>query len=137
MSSDSEGAVSIEYGGIQHVGVLVEDTVASKKFYMEVLGMADDHALRSPKLPFEGTFLRAGNSQIHLMELPNSNPKDGRPEHGGRDCHAAVTVKCLEPLIASLEKHKVMYTFSKSGRRAVFVRDLDMNALEFVEVETL
>lgn len=50
------------------------------------------------------------------------------------DKHAAVTVKNLDPLIASLEKHNVFYTFSKSGRRAVFTRDLDMNALEFIEV---
>jgi glyoxylase I family protein len=53
------------------------------------------------------------------------------------DKHAAVTVKSLSPLIASLERHGVEYTFSQSGRRAVFLRDLDMNALEFVEAESL
>jgi glyoxylase I family protein len=77
-------AASIEYGGIHHVGMLVENTAAAKRFYMDVLGMGDDHALRNPKLPFGGTFVRAGNSQIHLMELPSVDPKVGRPEHGGR-----------------------------------------------------
>jgi glyoxylase I family protein len=74
----------IEYGHVQHVGLLVEDTAKAKRFYVEVLGMGDDHALRNAKLPFGGTFLRAGNSQIHLMELPSMDPKTGRPQHGGR-----------------------------------------------------
>jgi glyoxylase I family protein len=64
--------------------MLVENTEVAKRFYMDVLGMADDHAMRNPKLPFGGTFLRAGSSQIHLMELPSVDPKVGRPEHGGR-----------------------------------------------------
>lgn len=74
----------IDYGRIQHAGLLVRDTLASKKFYMDVLGMSDDTELRNKKLPFDGAFLRAGSSQIHLMELPNPDPLEGRPEHGGR-----------------------------------------------------
>lgn len=49
------------------------------------------------------------------------------------DRHVAVTVKDLDPLVASLEKHGRPYTFSKSGRRAVFTRDIDSNAIEFIE----
>lgn len=75
---------SVEYGSIQHAGILVRDTNASKQFYMDVLGMADDTSLRNSKLPFDGAFVRAGASQIHLMQLPNPDPLDGRPEHGGR-----------------------------------------------------
>lgn len=74
----------VQYGRIQHAGVLVKDTAVSKKFYMDVFGMQDDDELRNPKLPFKGAFLRAGASQIHLMELPSPDPKEGRPEHGGR-----------------------------------------------------
>lgn len=77
-------STAVDYGRIQHAGVLVKDTVASKKFYMDVLGMLDETELRSSKLPFDGAFLKAGSSQIHLMELPNPDPEEGRPEHGGR-----------------------------------------------------
>lgn len=126
--------MSIEYGAIQHIGLLVASTARAKAFYTDVLGMADDEHLRNPALPFGGTFVRAGDSQIHLMELPSPDPTTGRPEHGGRDRHAAVTVRDLAPLVESLERHGVQYTKSKSGRRAVFTRDLDANALEFVEV---
>lgn len=49
------------------------------------------------------------------------------------DRHVAVTVKNLDPLIQSLDRNSWTYTFSKSGRRAVFTRDLDSNAIEFIE----
>lgn len=62
----------------------MENTEKSKQFYMEVFGMEDDTHTRNPKLPFKGAFLKAGTSQIHLMELDNPDPKEGRPEHGGR-----------------------------------------------------
>lgn len=74
----------VRYGRIQHAGVLVKDTALSKQFYMHVFGMEDDDALRNPKLPFKGSFLKAGSSQIHLMQLPSPDPEQGRPEHGGR-----------------------------------------------------
>ncbi len=75
---------AIQYHGIQHAGVLVDDTEKAKKFYMEVLGMTDDTHLRNAKLPFKGAFMKAGDSQIHLMEIQSMDPKEGRPEHGGR-----------------------------------------------------
>lgn len=75
---------SVQYVAIQHAGMLVENTEKAKEFYMEVFGMEDDTALRNPKLPFHGAFLKAGSSQIHLMELPSVDPKTGRPAHGGR-----------------------------------------------------
>jgi glyoxylase I family protein len=86
---------SVQFGCVQHVGMLVENTELAKRFYVNVLGMADDHAQRNPNLPFGGTFLRAGSSQIHLMELPSVDPKIGRPEHGGR----FVCLHCIALLV--------------------------------------
>jgi glyoxylase I family protein len=73
---------------------------------------------------------------IHLMELPNPDPAEGRPEHGGRDRHFCVGVEDIEPLVAKLEAAKVPYTRSMSGRPAIFFRDPDMNCLEIVEMES-
>lgn len=120
------------YGGIAHAGVLVSDTRASLGFYLDTLGFQDDTHLR-PNLPFPGAFVRGGAQQIHLMELPNPDPTTGRPEHGGRDRHVAFTVESIDPLMARLEARGVAFTMSKSGRRAVFCRDPDGNALEFME----
>lgn len=60
---------------------------------------------------------------IHLMELPNPDPSEGRPEHGGRDRHFCIAIKNLEPLAEALAKAKVDYTRSMSGRPAIFFRD--------------
>ena len=59
----------------------------------------------------------------------------GRPEHGGRDRHFCVGVKDLGGLQERLDAAGVVYTMSKSGRKAMFFRDPDMNCLEFVEME--
>ena len=59
------------------------------------------------------------------MELDNPDPIDGRPEHGGRDRHLAFQVQS--------NKHGRKYTMSMSGRAALFTRDLDGNAFEFLE----
>lgn len=64
------------------------------------------------------------------MELPNPDPIDGRPDHGGRDRHVAFTIQDLGPLKDRLDGAGVTYTMSKSGRAALFCRDLDGNAYE-------
>jgi len=52
--------------------------------------------------------------------------------HGGRDRHIALAVSDMTRLIERLNKAGVDYTLSQSGRRALFCRDPDNNALEFV-----
>lgn len=110
----------------------MQDVDLSVKFYTEVLGMRDETHLR-PNLPYPGAFIGCGINQIHLMKLPDPDPREGRPEHGGRDRHVAVTVANIDPLTERLTANDVKFTMSKSGRRAVFCRDIDMNAIEFVE----
>jgi hypothetical protein len=61
------------------------------------------------------------------------DPTTGRPDHGGRDRHVAFSISNLDPLIASLDEKKITFTMSMSGRRALFCRDLDGNAFEFME----
>lgn len=48
------------------------------------------------KLPYRGAWLWLGPEMIHLMELPNPDPLEGRPEHGGRDRHFCVGVQVNE-----------------------------------------
>ena len=87
------------------------------------------------KLPYRGAWLWIGPEMIHLMELPNPDPLEGRPTHGGRDRHFCVGVASIEPLAAKLQAAGVEFTRSMSGRPALFFRDPDMNCLECVEVE--
>ena len=86
-----------------------------------------------PDLGYPGAWIRVGRQQIHLMELVNPDPVSGRPAHGGRDRHLALTVSDVDALRHLLDVAGVTYTRSKSGRKALFCRDPDGNALEFVE----
>ncbi len=116
---------------IHHVSLLVADTARALEFYHGVLGLAVDP--NRPDLGYPGAWLRIRTQQIHLLELPNPDPVEGRPSHGGRDRHLALTVPDLQSLMTRLADAGISYTLSRSGRRALFCRDPDGNALEFIE----
>ena len=116
---------------LHHVSILVTDTDRALDFYHGVLGLETDD--RRPDLGYPGAWLQLGEAQIHLLELPNPDPVSGRPEHGGRDRHFALTVAQLEPLIQALQAAGIAHTLSRSGRRALFCRDPDGNAVEIIE----
>ncbi len=115
---------------IHHSSVIVKNTQESLKFYCGVLGLKQ---LERPNFPYGGAWLEVGQQQVHLLELDNPDATTGRPAHGGKDRHIAFHVLNLDLIKASLDKAEVNYTVSASGRRALFCRDLDGNALEFIE----
>lgn len=120
--------------GIHHASVLVADTQRSLAFYRDVLGLELNP--ERPDLPFPGAWLNVGRGQqIHLLELPNPDPVDSRPAHGGRDRHTALLVSGTDAIAAALERAAVPFTWSRSGRRALFCRDPDGNTLELIEAE--
>ncbi|MEW5973823.1 MAG: VOC family protein [Pseudomonadota bacterium] len=115
---------------LHHVSLLVADTNRARRFYETILGLKP---LDRPDLGFPGVWLALGEGQqLHLMELPDPDPKTGRPEHGGRDRHFALRVADLVPFIERLERDGVPYTRSRSGRPSIFFRDLDGNAVELM-----
>ena len=114
-----------------HAGLLVSDLDRARAFYEGVLGLPV-HKSR-PDLGYPGVWYDLGTQQIHLMVLPNPDPVVGRPAHGGRDRHLALAVDDLAALNSALEANGIAFTMSRSGRAALFCRDPDVNALEFVE----
>lgn len=117
--------------GIHHVSIIVADTARALGFYRDLLGLRVDDS--RPDLGYPGAWLWIGDRQLHLLELPNPDPVDGRPAHGGRDRHLAVTIDDLDMLARQLAATGIACTRSRSGRRALFVRDPDGNALELIE----
>jgi glyoxylase I family protein len=115
---------------MHHASLIVSDLKEGLRFYHEILGM---RLTERPDLGFPGAWFQLGAQQIHLLELTNPDPTTGRPEHGGRDRHVALTVPDLDVVKALLEQHNIRYTLSKSGRRALFCRDPDGNAIEMIE----
>ena len=116
---------------IDHCSLIVANTGKALEFYRDILGLEVDE-LR-PDLGYPGAWLKVGNSQIHLLEVPNPDSVENRPQHGGRDHHVALQVADLDLLIQRLGKADIDYSKSKSGRAALFCRDYDGNAVELVE----
>ena len=115
---------------LHHSSLLVADTQQSLKFYCDILGMEQT---QRPDLPYAGAWLQIGQQQLHLLELPSPDPLTGRPPHGGRDRHVAMHVDSIDALKQDLDQAGIAYTLSVSGRKALFCRDRDSNALEFIE----
>jgi glyoxylase I family protein len=117
---------------LHHVSILVADAERARRFYEDLLGLKP---LERPDLGFPGAWLALGDAQqLHLMQLPNPDSREGRPEHGGRDYHLALRVAYLAPFIERLEQAGVVYTRSRSGRPSIFFRDPDGNAVELMEI---
>lgn len=117
---------------LHHASLIVGDLNIALTFYQQVLGLETDDS--RPALGYPGAWLvLPGQQQIHLMELDNPDKNSQRPEHGGRDHHVAFAVSSIEKISKSLERLELPFTKSKSGRKALFCRDPDGNALEFIE----
>lgn len=114
---------------LHHVSLIVSDTGKSLEFYCGILGL---EIAERPALDFPGAWLKVGDQQIHLLELANPDSIDGRPQHGGRDRHTALTVQDLTMVRQCLEEAGIVYTMSRSGREALFCRDPDANAIELI-----
>ena len=115
---------------IHHVSLIVSDTAQALAFFEGVLGLAQT---ARPELDFPGAWLQLGAQQIHLLELTNPDPVQGRPAHGGRDRHLALSVGELAVIVTRLEAAGIPYTRSRSGREAIFCRDPDGNGIELIQ----
>jgi len=116
---------------LNHVSIIVSDTARALEFYSGLLGLKQDH--QRPDLGYPGAWLWLGSAQIHLLELPNPDPVEGRPVHGGRDRHLALDVSDLAVIVSALQSRGMQYTMSQSGRKALFCRDDDGNTVELIE----
>lgn len=118
--------------GLLHATFVVQDLPRARQFYEGVLGLPLNTT--RPEMSFPGVWYDVGpQQQIHLMQLPSPEQGLQRPAHGGRDRHIALAVGDMAALLNRLEGAGISYTMSKSGRRALFCRDPDGNALEFIE----
>jgi len=114
---------------MHHASLLVADTARALAFYHDLLGLP---LAERPDLGFPGAWLQVGAQQIHLLELPNPDPRSGRPDHVGRDRHLALAVDELDATITRMQGAGIPYTRSRSGRAAVFCRDPAGNGVELI-----
>lgn len=123
---------------LHHASLLVSDLERAVDFYHGILQLPLDPA--RPDLGYPGAWLTLGTRQLHLLQLPDPDPAASpgaaaaQAVHGGRDRHVAMTVTDLDSLMETLNAAAIPFSQSRSGRRALFCRDPDGNALEFIEL---
>lgn len=116
-----------------HATILVADLNRARAFYEQILGFTASTS--RPPMSFDGVWYDlAPQQQLHLMQLPNPESGLQRPANGGRDRHLAFALDDLSALMQKLKAAGINYNLSQSGRRALFCRDPDDNALEFIEL---
>lgn len=117
---------------IHHDSFIVNNLTTALEFYCNVLMLEIDKS--RPTMSIQGVWLKIGEKrQIHLLEIDYPELQTIKPEHGGRDRHSAFLINSIETLKQTLDKQNIAYTISKSGRKALFTRDPDGNALEFIQ----
>ncbi|MDH5183839.1 MAG: VOC family protein [Gammaproteobacteria bacterium] len=117
---------------IHHASFLVADLDRAEQFYIRTLGLKK---VIRPDLGYPGLWLQIHQAQqLHLMQLPNPDADRLAPQHGGRDRHIALHVEGLDELAQRLDTLGWDYSSSRSGRKALFCRDPDGNALEFIQI---
>lgn len=124
-------STTLDFTGVHHVGVICENLERSLDFYHGVLGLEINPDRPDDTLPYRGAWFWVGAEMIHIMEVPNPDPRTGRPAYGGRDRHTCVAIKSLDGLKIALENAGIPYRQSSYGRAALFARDPDGNCLEF------
>lgn len=116
---------------LAHVSLLTSNVERARAFYEGVLGLAPSR--RRPDFTFGGVWYEIGPIELHLIQIDNIAPPNADP-YGGRDRHVAFTVGDLDTLAGLLDANGIAYRRSASGRRALFCRDPDGNALELIEI---
>ena len=99
----------IQVKQIDHVTLIVEDLKRSRMFYTEVLGM---HVVDRPDFSFDGIWLQAGGTQVHLIinhpECANPGYPNVTPETlPGRVHHFAFEVHDAHEAADRLKEHGV------------------------------
>lgn len=120
---------------IDHVTLVVRDLGASRRFYVELLGMTE---VPRPAFDFAGAWFQAGETLIHLiLEHDRSGPagvnEDGRTK-SSRGHHLAFSVDDAMQAAAELEAASVPFLtkpkLRPDGAVQTFVLDPDGHVIE-------
>lgn len=113
---------------VDHIGIVVTDLAAAKRFMTEVLGLPLVREGEVPERHTKMAFFALGNAQIELIELTDAAESERRLAGAptGRIDHIAVTVDSLSNTLSSLGEQGVKsqspQPISIGGRTMVFTQ---------------
>ena len=121
--------MAIQIKGYNHVGIVVTDLEACKRFYGEILGLKDAQDQR-PAFNFPGQWYQVDqNTQLHLMVFEEVIPNTMR--------HCALEVEDFPNALAHLEAHDIDIVDGPDkrpdGSDYLFCKDPDGNLVEITK----
>ncbi|MDB5580283.1 MAG: hypothetical protein JWR80_5459 [Bradyrhizobium sp.] len=121
---------------IHHVAIIASDYRRSRRFYIDILGLAVlAENYREERRSWKCD-LKIGDSQIELFSFPNSPPRATRPEAVGLR-HLAFSVPDLSIVLQALTicdiAHEPVRIDEFTGKRFTFFSDPDGLPLELYE----
>ncbi len=122
---------------VHHIAIICSDYEASKKFYVEILGLEIIREVyREERHSFKLDLALKGHYIIELFSFPNPPKRVSRPEATGLR-HLAFEVDDIESVINHLAQNNIMaepIRFDEyTGKRFSFISDPDDLPIEFYE----
>lgn len=123
---------SLQVTGLDHVTIVVHDLAATRRFYVELLGMRE---VPRPAFSFSGQWFQAGETQIHtILEFPGSGPAGQGAGANSRGHHFAFRVADAQAAADELVARGVELVsppkLRPDGALQLFVQDPDGHLVE-------
>jgi catechol 2,3-dioxygenase-like lactoylglutathione lyase family enzyme len=115
---------------LHHVSFAIKDLAASKRFFGEILGLAE---VERPSFTFPGAWYALGDRQLHLI-VDSSAGREGAGRISRSD-HMALEVSDVGRVRKALQDAGIDFGEGSNqslGMEQIFCRDPDGHVIEFV-----
>jgi catechol 2,3-dioxygenase-like lactoylglutathione lyase family enzyme len=128
--------MSAQVKSIDHVTIVVKDLAATRRFYVEVLGMLE---VPRPAFSFAGQWFQAGATLIHtILEFEGSGPAGGAACANSRGHHIAFLVDDCRAAAEQISAMSVEFVsppkLRPDGAIQLFINDPDGHLIELCSV---
>lgn len=122
---------------VHHIAIICSDYDLSRKFYVEILGLAIiQEVYREERQSFKLDLALNSSYIVELFSFPNPPKRVSRPEATGLR-HLAFEVDDIETVIKHLAQHNIIAEPIRideyTGKRFTFISDPDELPIEFYE----